>query len=192
MIIMQIKILSAIAIAVLVVVAAPLVILGAGTILTAHSAEAQNSSNSSISRSTIGALLKAPFTNTYDLMTKGKTIPIKYSILGGELVGMLPDTARHQLDIALNPSARGAALEVELPRHVIDSKGAENKDMPFHVIMDGHQLTGGPSSICFGSCPNQFNSFKETQNTNTDRVLIIVFGPYSRFVEIRGTTTPSL
>jgi hypothetical protein len=184
---MQIKT-SVIIIAVL-VVAAPLATLA--TVFD-HSAEAQNSSNSSISRSTIGALLKAPFTNTYNVITKGKTIPIKYSILGGEVVGMLPDPARHQLDIAVNPSPHGAALEVELPRHVIDSKGAENKDMPFRVIMDGHQLTGGPSSICFGSCPNQFNSFKETQNTNTDRVLFIIFGPNSRFVEIRGTTTPSL
>ena len=71
---------------------------------------------------------------------------------------------------------------------MIDSKNTANMDAPFHVVMDGQQLSG----ICFGSYPNQFNSFKETQNTNTDRVLLIIFGPNSRFVEIHGTSTPTL
>lgn len=180
---------SVIAIAVL-VAAAPLAIIA--TFLMGHPAKAQTSPNSSFPQSQIGALLKAPFTNTYDLMSKGKTIPIKYSIMSGVLVGMLPDPARHSLDVAVNPGARGAAFEIDLPRHVIDAKGAGNKDISFHVTMDGHPLTGGPSSICLGSCPNQFNSFKETQNTNTDRVLFIIFGPFSRFAEIRGTTSPGL
>lgn len=30
--------------------------------------------------------------------------------------------------------------------------------------------------------------FKETQNSNTDRVLTILFGPESRFIEIRGNS----
>ena len=185
---MQTKILV-VAITVFVVMAAALATLS--IVLTGHSAYAQSSN--SVPRSTIGALVKGPFTNTYNLMSsKGNTIPIKYSIIGGVLVGMLPDPARHSLDVAFNPGAQGGAIEVDLPRNVIDAKGAGNKDVSFSVIMDGHPLSGKPTSICFGSCPNQFNSFKETQNTNTDRVLLIIFGPLSRFVEIRGTTTPGL
>jgi hypothetical protein len=105
---------------------------------------------------------------------------------------MLADPIRHSLDVVVNPGARGAAAEADLPRHVIYSKNAANMDAPSRVVMDDQQLSGGPTSICFGSCPNQFNSFKETQNTNTDRVLLITFGPNSRFVEIHRTSTPTL
>ena len=70
-IIMQMKI-QVVSIAVLaVVVAAPLATLA--SILTHHSAEAQvSSAKPSIPSSIIGSLLKGPFTNTYNLMSKGK------------------------------------------------------------------------------------------------------------------------
>jgi hypothetical protein len=58
--------------------------------------------------------------------------------------------------------------------------------MPFRVKMDGARISGEQTGICIGSCPNIFNSFKETGNTNTERVLTIIFGPESRFVEIVG------
>jgi len=58
--------------------------------------------------------------------------------------------------------------------------------------MDGQRISGEPTGICVGvgqkSCPNIGNTFKETQNTNTDRVLTILFGPESRFIEIIGNT----
>jgi hypothetical protein len=92
------------------------------------------------------------------------------------------------LDVTLSPGPSGGALEIDLPRHIIDSKNAARNDIPFVVKVDGERVSGESSGICVGSCPNIFNTFKETQNTNTDRVLTIIFGPESRLVEIIGNT----
>ena len=92
------------------------------------------------------------------------------------------------MDLAVSPGPNGGAVEIELPRHTIDSKNAAGNDMSFVVKMDGSRVSGEPTGVCIGNCPNIFNSFKETQNTNTDRVLTIVFGLESRFVEIIGNT----
>ncbi len=145
-----------------------------------------------VSNSVIANLAKPGYGNKYDVAIKGKTVPINYNILQGSLVGILSDTARHSLDVAINPGPQGGALEIELPRSVIDSKTATNTDKPYVVLMDGQRISGEPTGICVGfgdkSCPNIQNTFKETQNTNTDRVLTILFGPESRFIEIRGST----
>ena len=53
---------------------------------------------------------------------KGSTVPISYNILQGSLAGILADPPRHSLDIAINPSPNGGALEIQLPRHVIDCR----------------------------------------------------------------------
>ena len=149
----------------------------------------QNATNSDhVSASVIANLAKPGFGNKYDVALKGNTVPINYNLIGGALVGILADPARHSLDLAINPAPNGGAIEVELPRHIIDSKNAAGNDMPFVVKMDGMRVSGEPSGICIGTCPNIFNTFKETQNTNTDRVLTIVFGPESRFIEILGNT----
>jgi hypothetical protein len=76
----------------------------------------------------------------------------------------------------------------DLPRHTIDSKDATGKDIPYVVKMDGTRISGEPTGICVGTCPNIDNTFKESQNTGTDRVLTIIFGLESRFVEIVGDT----
>ena len=99
------------------------------------------------------------------------------------------DPFRKSLDLAVNPKSNGGALEVNLPRHLIDSKNAAGQDTPFIVKIDGNRISGEPSGICVGTCPNIFNSFKETYNTNTDRVLTVIFGPESRFIEIIGNHT---
>jgi hypothetical protein len=142
-----------------------------------------------VSSRIIGTLLKPGFTNKYNLTVNGKTVPIDYSVLDGSLVGILSDPSRKSLDLAVNPQANGAALEVNVPRHVIDSKNAEGKDAPFIVKVDGNRISGEPSGICVGTCPNILNSFKETHNTNTDRVLTVLVGPESRFIEIIGNHT---
>jgi len=90
------------------------------------------------------------------------------------------------LDLAVNPGPKGGAIEIDIPRNVIDSKNAAGNDMPFAVVMDGDRISGESSGICIGTCPNIFNTFKETQNTSTDRVLTIIFGEDSRFIEIIG------
>jgi hypothetical protein len=118
----------------------------------------------------------------------GKTVPINYNILQGSLVGILADPSRHSLDVAVNPGPQGGALEIEVPRYIIDSKTSTNTDKPYVVLMDGQRISGEPTGICVGSCPNIQNTFKQTQTSNTDRVLTIIFGPESRFIEIRGNT----
>lgn len=131
--------------------------------------------------------LAAPgFANTYDVMVDGQATPISYNIIGGQVVGILANPDRHALYLALNPQSDGGAVEVQLPRNFMDSKTAKNTDKPYTVVMDGDRIAGEPTGICIGDCPNIFNSFKQTAESSTERVLTIVFGPESRFVEIIG------
>jgi hypothetical protein len=99
---------------------------------------------------------------------------------------MLSNPDRHALYLALNPQRDGGAMEVQLPRNFIDSKTANNTDKDFVVLMDGDRIGGEPGGICIGDCPNIFNSFKQTEGNSQERVLTLVFGPESRFVEILG------
>ena len=132
--------------------------------------------------------LAAPgFDNKYDVMADGKPNPINYNIMGGQLVGMLANPDRHALYLALNPQGEeGGAVEVQLPRNFIDSKTANNTDKDYVVLMDGDRIAGEAGGICLGECPNIFNSFAQTDGNSQERVLTIVFGPESRFVEILG------
>jgi hypothetical protein len=134
--------------------------------------------------------LAAPgYANTANVTIDGKSTPLSYNIIGGSLVGMLANPDRHALYLALNPQSGeegGGAIEVQLPRNFIDSKKADNTDKPYTVVMDGNRIGGEPGGICLGDCPNIFNSFKQTEETPNERVLTIVFGPESRFVEILG------
>jgi hypothetical protein len=72
------------------------------------------------------------------------------------------------MDLAVNPQANGGALEVNVPRHVIDSKNAAGKDTPFIVKIDGARVSGEPSGICVGTCPNIETALKRL----TIRILI--------------------
>jgi hypothetical protein len=170
-------------------------IVSTNAILTAQTVNAQfvvklgGPDTDQVSSRIIGTLLKPGFTNQYNLTKNGTTVPIQYSVLDGSLVGILSDPSRKSLDLAVNPQANGAALEVNVPRHVIDSKNAAGQDAPFIVKVDGNRISGEPSGICVGTCPNILNSFKETHNTNTDRVLTVLVGPESRFIEIIGNHT---
>ena len=139
-----------------------------------------------ISSTILENLARPGFASMYEVRTNGDTVPLSYNIMGGRLVGILADPSRNSLNLAVDPSADGGAMEINLPRNVIDSKFSDNKDRSYTVIIDGDRVSGESSGICIGECPNIFNSFKETQNTGTDRVLTIVFGPESRFIEIIG------
>jgi len=158
------------------------------TIKMNNATSSSSKDNDAVSKSVIANLAKPGYGYKYDVSVKGSTVPINYNVLQGSVVGILADPSRHSLDVAVNPSPNGGALEINLPRHIIDSKNAAGNDMPFVVKMDGMRVSGEPTGICIGTCPNIFNTFKETQNTNTDRVLTIVFGPESRFIEILGNT----
>lgn len=117
---------------------------------------------------------------------EGNPVPISYNIVGGRAFAMVGDPARHALFVLIDPGIDGGSLEINLPRSVLDSKASDGADGRFVVSMDGQQISGEPTGICIGDCPNIWNSFKETETTETDRVLTVIFGPQSRVIEIVG------
>jgi hypothetical protein len=153
-----------------------------GNVTSAENATTEDQVSSTV----LENLARPGFASMYEVRANGDTIPLSYNIMGGRLVGILADPPRNSLNLAVDPSADGGAIEINLPRNVIDSKFSDGKDRSYTVIIDGDRVSGEASGICIGTCPNIFNSFKETQNTGTDRVLTIVFGPESRFIEIVG------
>jgi hypothetical protein len=90
------------------------------------------------------------------------------------------------LYVLIDPGIDGGVLEIDLPRSVLDSKASDGTDSRFVASIDGDQISGEPTGICIGDCPNIHNSFRETETTETDRVLTIIFGPDSRVIEIIG------
>lgn len=104
----------------------------------------------------------------------GKIFPIKYDIKGGKVVGILADTDRSTLVLVLNPGTNGGNVTVELPRNVIDSKGASNSDTKYQVKIDGKGV-----------------DYKEVANNAYARVLSTNFSKDNRFIEIIGTTVAS-
>ena len=158
---------------------------------TGQNATGQIENASAIDQVGINVLktLAAPgYANTANVTIDGKPTPLSYNIIGGSLVGMLADPDRHALYLAINPQSKGdgGAMEVQLPRNLIDSKSTKNTDQDYTVLMDGDRISGEPGGICIGDCPNIFNSFKQTEGNSQERVLTLVFGPESRFVEIIG------
>ena len=115
------------------------------------------------------------FANLYLLTSPtGKTFPIKYTIKGGKLVGMLDDKDRTTLVLVLNPSANGGNFTVELPRNVVDSKGPSNADTKYQIKIDGKGV-----------------DYKEVANNVNARLLSIDFSKDNRFIEIIGTQMTS-
>jgi hypothetical protein len=172
------------------------------TITMGNATSAGNASSSStgnvtstgdeVSDKVIANLAAPGYGNKYDVVVAGNTVPVNYNILQGSLVGILADPVRHSLDVAVNPGPQGGALEIQVPRYLVDSKTATNSDKPFVVLMDGQRISGESTGICVSvgqsSCANLQNTFKQTQSSSTDRVLTILFGEDSRFIEIRGNT----
>jgi hypothetical protein len=130
---------------------------------------------SSSSATTSGANYnRTGFNNLYVLTFNGKTFPIKYTITGGKLVGILADKDRSTLVLVLNPSANGGNFTTELPRNLIDSKGASNADTKYLIKIDGKGV-----------------DYKEVANNLNARILTIDFSKDNRFVEIIGTQMTS-
>ncbi len=113
---------------------------------------------------------KTGFTSLNVLTVNGKNFPIKYSIRGGNLVGMLADKDRSTFVLVLNPGRNGGNMTIELPRNVIDSKGASNADTKYQMKIDGKGV-----------------DYKELANSANGRVLYIGFSKDNRFMEIIGT-----
>jgi hypothetical protein len=134
------------------------------------------------------SLAQPGFSNVYQKLTdrEGNPVPISYNVVGGTAFAMVGDPSRHAMYVLVNPGIDGGALEIDLPRAVLDSKASDSSDSRFVVQIDGRQISGEPTGVCIGECANIFDSFKETQTTGTDRVLTILFAPEDRVIEIIG------
>jgi hypothetical protein len=134
------------------------------------------------------SLAQPGFSNVYQKLTdrEGNPVPISYNVVGGTAFAMVGDPSRHAMYVLVNPGIDGGALEIDLPRAVLDSKASDGSDSRFVVAIDGQQVSGEPTGICIGECANIFDSFKETQTTDTDRVLTVIFSPEDRVIEIVG------
>jgi hypothetical protein len=87
---------------------------------------------------------------TYLAFSNGKSVPMKYVINTGKLLGVVLDKSRATLiAIVSSPSAGNGNLTIQIPREVVDNKKEGNADAPFRVHIDGKDET-----------------FKETANTN--------------------------
>jgi hypothetical protein len=71
---------------------------------------------------------------------------------------------------------------------VMDERKIQKHHFYFSFLLD-HK---GSKSFAYCVLVLYFNTFKQTQSSNTDRVLTIIFGPQSRFIEIRGSTGDSI
>jgi hypothetical protein len=106
-------------------------------------------------------------------LPNGKSIPIKYIINTGKLLGVVLDKSRATLIATLSStSADNGNLTIQIPRDVVDNKKEGNADAPFRVHVDGKDAT-----------------FKENDNTKTTRTLSIQFGKDAKVIDIIGSTS---
>jgi hypothetical protein len=115
----------------------------------------------------------AGFGNTTNLsLPNGKSIPIKYMINTGKLLGVVLDKSRATLiaTISSASAADNGNLTIQIPRDVVDNKKEGNADAPFRVHVDGKDAT-----------------FRETDNNKTTRTLSIQFGKDAKVIDIIGS-----
>jgi hypothetical protein len=105
-------------------------------------------------------------------LPNGKSIPIKYVINTGKLLGVVLDKSRATLNVLLSSTSASdnGNLTIQIPRDVVDNKKEGNADAPFRVHVDGKDAT-----------------FKETTNTKTTRTLSIQFGKDAKVIDIIGS-----
>ena len=113
---------------------------------------------------------------TYLALPNGKSIPIKYVINTGKLLGVVLDKSRATLNVLLSSASandnNNGNLTIQIPRDVVDNKKEGNADAPFRVHVDGKDAT-----------------FKENDNTKTTRTLSIQFGKDAKVIDIIGSTS---
>jgi hypothetical protein len=114
---------------------------------------------------------------TYLALPNGKSIPIKYVINTGKLLGVVLDKSRATLNVLLSSASAGADnnngnVTIQIPRDVVDNKKEGNADAPFRVHVDGKDAT-----------------FKEVDNNKTARTLSVQFGKDAKVMDIIGSTS---
>src|SRR5919205_1316695 len=139
----------------------------ASTIFVYKAAYAQSSNNNTNSNTGFGD-------TTYLALPNGKSIPIKYVINTGKLLGVVLDKSRATLNVILSSTsgADNGNLTIQIPRDVVDNKKEGNADAPFRVHVDGKDAT-----------------FRETDNNKTTRTLSIQFGKDAKVIDIIGSTS---
>ncbi|MFL6380091.1 MAG: hypothetical protein ACJ72S_02230 [Nitrososphaeraceae archaeon] len=132
----------------------------ASTVFMHKAVYAQNSNSSGFGETTNLAL------------SNGKSVPMKYVINTGKLLGVVLDKSRATLTaIVSSPSAAdNGNLTIQIPRDVLDNKKEGNADEKFTVHVDGKDAT-----------------FKETANTKTTRTLSIQFNKDAKVIDIIGS-----
>jgi len=108
-------------------------------------------------------------------LPNGKSIPIKYVINTGKLLGVVLDKSRATLNVLLSSASvndNDGNLTIQMPRDVVDNKKEGNADAPFRVHVDGKDAT-----------------FKETDNNKTTRTVSIQFGKDAKVIDIIGSTS---
>jgi lipoprotein-anchoring transpeptidase ErfK/SrfK len=113
------------------------------------------------------------FTNSQPVSVGGQNFDIKYSIKEGQVVGIVPAPPTTSIDVIIAPTQHAktpGVFTIQIPRQLLDSKNPDGSDKAFRVTLDGHGL-----------------SWKEMQNTNTDRTIGIYFGGSNGFLQIYGT-----
>ena len=104
-------------------------------------------------------------------LPNGKSIPIKYAINTGKLLGVVLDKSRATLTVIISsPSADNGNLTIQIPRDVVDNKKEGKADAQFTVHVDGKDAT-----------------FKEISNTKTTRTLSIQFNKDAKVIDIIGS-----
>jgi hypothetical protein len=104
-------------------------------------------------------------------LPNGKSIPIKYAINTGKLLGVVLDKSRATLTVIISsPSADNGNLTIQIPRDVVDDKKEGKADSQFTVHVDGKDAT-----------------FKEISNTKTTRTLSIQFNKDAKVIDIIGS-----
>jgi len=111
---------------------------------------------------------------TYLALPNGKSIPIKYIINTGKVLGVVLDKSRATLNVILSStsSSDNGNLTIQIPRNIVDNKKEGNADAPFRVHVDGKDAT-----------------FKETANDKTTRTLSIQFNKDAKIIDIIGSTS---
>jgi hypothetical protein len=112
----------------------------------------ENATTTQEASSTVLETLAQPgYGNVYNVIDgEGSTVPISYNIIQGTVVGILGDPQRHALYVVINPGSNGGALEIDLPRNVLDSKDSAGTDSDLVVSIDGQRVSGEPTGICIG------------------------------------------
>jgi hypothetical protein len=122
----------------------------------------------------INSLMTTGFTNQVNVTTPGgQTFPVFYSIKEGIVVAIVANVPKTSVDVIIAPTQYAntyGVFTIKIPRDLLDSKNPDGTDKAFRVSLDGHGL-----------------SWKEIQNTNTDRTLGLYFGASNGYLEIFGT-----